>query len=273
MSEIETFLEDYSLDIEDPAAPPATVQAVDQAATQATSVPQVPPIEPVAALRGRRPFRATAAHTSRRQITPSPPPSKRQPSSPASSYASGLSSAPAKRKLTVAGLRQALASSGIIIPRRSTKADLLDLYASLQAGENPNSTPPSRASGRACTGRSAPYSRPEQTTTPPRSASRPSGRSKRPSASLGHAPNAVVTSHRPPPRSSERELAAHAGGEQAIASSSRRDSASLLPPVAKSSLLLLPHYFSPKETRAQRLSHDSRGTRAVIRRFPFLHLP
>ncbi|KAI2650910.1 Glycerol-3-phosphate dehydrogenase [Labeo rohita] len=148
MSEIETFLKDYSLDIEDPAAPPATVQA----AVQATS-------------------------------------------------------------------------SGIIIPRRSTKADLLNLYASLQAGENPNSTPPSRASSRACMGRSAPYSQPEQTTTFTRSAFRPSGCSKRPSASLGHAPNAAVASHHPPPRSSERELAAHAGGELAIAFTSRHSSA------------------------------------------------
>ncbi|KAL0148072.1 hypothetical protein M9458_056612 [Cirrhinus mrigala] len=196
MSEIE--IEEYSLDIEDPAAPPASVQATDQASSQATSAPQDPPIEPAAASRGRRPSRATATHTSRRRITPSPPPSKRQPSSPASSYASALSSAPAKGKWTVAGLRQALASSGVIIPCRSTKSDLLDLYASLQAGENPNFTLPFRASGRACTGRSAPYSRPEQT-TPPRTASRPPGRSKRPSASLGHAPKAAVASHCPPP--------------------------------------------------------------------------
>ncbi|KAL0168334.1 hypothetical protein M9458_036556, partial [Cirrhinus mrigala] len=190
MSEIKTFLKDNSLETEDPAAPPATVQAAVQAAVHATSAPQDPTIEPAAASRGRRPSRAAAAHATRRRITPSPPPSRHPPSSPASSYASALSSAPAKGKWTVARLRQALASSGIIIPCRSTKADLLNLYASLQAGENPNSTPPSRASGRACTGRSTPYSRPEQTTTPPRMASRPSGRSKRPSASLGHAPNA-----------------------------------------------------------------------------------
>ncbi|RXN19191.1 translation initiation factor IF-2-like protein [Labeo rohita] len=150
MSEIE--IEEYSLDIEDPAAPPASIQA----ASQATSASQDPPTEPVAALQGRRPSRATAAHTSRRRISPSPPPSKRQPSSPASSYASALSSAPPKGKWTVVGLRQALASSGVFIPRRSTKADLFDLYASPQAGENLNSTPPSRASGRACTATALP---------------------------------------------------------------------------------------------------------------------
>ncbi|RXN33880.1 poly [Labeo rohita] len=235
MSEIE--VEDYSLDFEDPAAPPASVQAADQA----TSAPQDPPTEPAAASRGRRPSRATAARTSRR-TTPSPPPSKRQPSSPASSYASALSSAPAKGKWTVAGLRQALTSSGVIIPRRSTKADLLNLYASLQAEENPGSTPPSRASGRAGTGRSAPYSRPEQTATPPRTASRPSGRNDRPSASLGHAPKAAVASHRPPPRSSERELAAYAGGEPVFASTSRRCGASPPPPAENSRSQLLPRY-------------------------------
>ncbi|KAL0152549.1 hypothetical protein M9458_052272, partial [Cirrhinus mrigala] len=213
------FLEDYSLDTDDPAAPPATVQA----AARATSAPQDPTTEPAATSRGHRPSRAAAAHTPRRRITPSPPPSRRQASSPASSYTSALSSAPAKGKWTVAGLRQALASAGISLPRRSTKADLLDLYASLQAGENPNSSPPSRASGRACTGHSAPYPQPGQTITPPRTASQPSGRNRRPSASLGHAPNVAVASLRPPSRSSQRELAAHAGGEPAIASTSRRE--------------------------------------------------
>ncbi|KAL0160929.1 hypothetical protein M9458_044654, partial [Cirrhinus mrigala] len=183
MSEIE--IEYCSSDFQDPAALPASVQAADQAASQATSAPQDPPIEPAAASRGRRPSRDAAARTSRHRTTPSPPPSRRPPPSPASSYASALSSAPAKAKWTVVGLRQALASSGVIIPRRSTKADLLTLYASLQAGENPGSAPPSRASGGACTSRCAPYARPEQTTTPPRTASRPSGRSKGPSASRG----------------------------------------------------------------------------------------
>ncbi|KAI2647906.1 Pro-Pol polyprotein [Labeo rohita] len=179
MSEIE--IEDYSSDFQDPAALPASVQAADQAASQATSAPQDPPIEPTAASRGRRPSRDAAARTSRRRTTPSPPPSRRPPPSPASSYASALSSAPAKAKWTVVGLRQALASSGVIIPRRSTKADLLTLYASLQVGENPGSAPP--------------YARPEQTTTPPRTASRPSGRSEGPSASRGHPPKAAVASH------------------------------------------------------------------------------
>ncbi|RXN02475.1 poly [Labeo rohita] len=238
MSEIE--IEDYSLDFQDPAALSASVQAADQAASQATSAPQDPPIEPAAASRGRRPSRDAAARTSRRRTTPSPPPSRRPPPSPASSYASALSSAPAKAKWTVVGLRQALASSGVIIPRRSTKADLLTLYASLQAGENPGSAPPSRASGGARTSRCAPYARPEQSTTPPRTASRPSGRSEGPSASRGHAPKAAVASHCPPSRPSERELAAHTGGEPVFASTSRNSGASPPPPAAISHSQLLP---------------------------------
>ncbi|RXN30268.1 proline-rich 36-like protein [Labeo rohita] len=238
MSEIE--IEDYSSDFQDPAALPASVQAADQAASQATSAPQDTPIEPVAASRGCRPSRDAAARTSRRRTTPSPPPSRRPPPSPASSYASALSSAPAKAKWTVVGLRQALASSGVIIPRRSTKVDLLALYASLQAGENPGSAPPSRASGGACTSRCAPYARPEQTTTPPRTASRPSGRSEGPSASRGHAPKAAVTSNCPPSRPSERELAALAGGEPVFASTSRNSGASPPPPAEQSRSQLLP---------------------------------
>ncbi|RXN13000.1 poly [Labeo rohita] len=237
MSEIE--IEDYSLDFQDPALS-ASVQAADQAASQATSAPQDPPIEPAAASRGRRPSRDAAARTSRRRTTPSPPPSRRPPPSPASSYASALSSAPAKAKWTVVGLRQALASSGVIIPRRSTKADLLTLYASLQAGENPGSAPPSRASGGARTSRCAPYARPEQSTTPPRTAPRPSGRSEGPSASRGHAPKAAVASHCPPSRPSEQELAAHAGGEPVFASTSRNSGASPPPPAEKSRSQLLP---------------------------------
>ncbi|KAL0150992.1 hypothetical protein M9458_053719 [Cirrhinus mrigala] len=234
MSEIE--IKDYSSDFQDPAALPASVQA----ASQAASAPQDPPIEPAAASRGRRPSRDAAARTSRRRTTPSPPPSRRPPPSPASSYASALSSAPAKAKWTVVGLRQALASSGVIIPRRSTKADLLTLYASLQAEENPGSAPPSRASGGARTSRCAPYARPEQSTTPPKTASRPSGRSEGPSASRGHAPKAAVASHCPPSRPSERELAAHTGGEPVFASTSRNSGASPPPPAAISRSQLLP---------------------------------
>ncbi|KAI2666721.1 Filamentous hemagglutinin [Labeo rohita] len=206
MSEIE--VEDYSLDFEDPAAPPASVQAADQAADQATSAPQDPPTEPAAASRGRRPSRATAARTSRRRTTPSPPPSKRQPSSPASSYASALSSAPAKGKWTIAGLRQALTSSGVIIPRHSR------FHSSLQ-GFRQSRHGPQR--------------------------SLLSARANCHSSEDGFSA-AAVASHRPPPRSSERELAAYAGGEPVFASTSRHCGASPPPPAEKSRSQLLPRY-------------------------------
>ncbi|RXN22878.1 melanocortin receptor 4-like protein [Labeo rohita] len=169
-----------------------------------------PTIEPAAASRGRRPSRATAAHTSRRRITPSP--SRHQPPSPASSYASTLTSV--------------TASSGVIILCRSTKVDLLDLYASFQT----NSTPPSRALDKASTGRNAPYSWFEQITQ--KTVCEPGP----------NAPNATAASTRPPPRSSEWQFTAHTGGKPAIASTSRGGSASSPPPVASSCSQLLPHH-------------------------------
>ncbi|KAL0153954.1 hypothetical protein M9458_050711 [Cirrhinus mrigala] len=173
MSEIDLFPEDNFFETADPSAPPATVQA--------TSAPQDPTIE--TASRGRRPSRTIATHTSRRRITPSPFPYRRQRPSSASSYASALSSAPATGKWTVAGLRQVLlVCSSVIMPCRSTKVDLLNLYTYLQAGDPPSSTPPSRATDKASTGRSTPYSRPEQITTPLKTGSRLSGCSRRPPA-------------------------------------------------------------------------------------------
>ncbi len=56
------------------------------------------------------------------------------PPSPASSYASVFSHAPSAENWTVAELRQVLTSAGVIIPRRSSKSDLLALYNSLQSG-------------------------------------------------------------------------------------------------------------------------------------------
>ncbi len=137
MSEIELFPNENSFDTTDPPASPAAVQG--------TSAPQDIIIELTAATRGRRPSRVAPAHTSRRRGTPSPSSSRRQPPSPASSYTSVVSYAPAAENWTIAGLHQALTSSGVIIPSRSTKPDLLALYDSLQSGEPSNSSPPSKA--------------------------------------------------------------------------------------------------------------------------------
>ncbi|XP_016410176.1 uncharacterized protein DKFZp434B061-like [Sinocyclocheilus rhinocerous] len=196
MSEIELFPDDNAFDTTGPPSSPVAVQR--------TSAPQDTIIEPAAATRGRRPSCAAVAHTSRHRGMPSPSPSRRQPPSPASSYASALSSAPAAEKWTVTGLRQALISAGANVPRRSVKADLLALYTSLQTGAPPSSTPPSKAADKASQGRSIPYSRPELTTTPSKMGFRPLGCSKKPSASPGRAPDAA--SPRPPPPSTERQL-------------------------------------------------------------------
>ncbi len=95
----------------------------------------------MAATRGCRPFRTAAANT----CSQSPSPSRRQPPFLASSYTSVLSYARSAENWTVAGLRQVLISATFIIPRRSTKPDLLALYASLQSGKSANSSPPPKS--------------------------------------------------------------------------------------------------------------------------------
>ncbi len=233
MSEIELFPNENSFDTTDPPASPAAVQG--------TSAPQDIIIELTAATRGRRPSRVAPAHTSRRRGTPSPSSSRRQPPSPASSYTSVVSYAPAAENWTIAGLHQALTSSGVIIPSRSTKPDLLALYDSLQSGEPSNSSPPSKAVTKASQGRGVPYARPEQITTPSGTGLRLLSRTRRPSASLGRTPDAAATSPHPPPRATEHELVTHPGEELAFASTSRRVRASTPPLAAKSHPKPQPH--------------------------------
>ncbi len=253
MSEIELFPTENSFDTTDPPASPAAVQG--------TSAPQDISIEPAAATRGRRPSRIASAHTSRRRGTPSPSSSRHHPPSPASSYTSAVSYAPAAEKWTIAGLRQVLTSSGVIIPRRSTKPDLLALYASLQSGEPSNSSPPSKAVTKASQGRGVPYARPEQTTTPSGTGFRPLGRTRRPSASLGRTPDAAATSPHPPPRAIELELT-HPGEVPAFASTSHRIRASTPPLVAKSHPKPRPHpTLNPSPIHGQR-PHLTRIARA-----------
>ncbi|KAK2896371.1 hypothetical protein Q8A67_010859 [Cirrhinus molitorella] len=148
---------------------------------------QVSEIEPAAAPRGRRPSRA-ASHTPRRQGLPAPPPSRRPPPSPASSYASVLRSVPAIQKWTVASLRQALSNADVYYSRRMTKTELYNIFCSIQ------STPPPKAAGNQATPRGTPYARPEQTSSPTRKGLRSSSRRSRPSASLGRAPDAAAVS-------------------------------------------------------------------------------
>ncbi len=233
MAEIELFSTENSFDTTNPPASPAAVQG--------SSAPQDIIIEPAAATRGRRPSLVAPAHTSRRRGTPSPSPPRRQPPSPASSFTSAVSYVPAAENWTIAGLRQVLTSSGVTIPSRSTKPDLLALYASLQSGELPNSSPSFKAVPKASQGRSVPYARPKQTTTPSRMSSRPLGRIRRPSASPGQTPDAAAISPHPPSRATEHELATHSGEEPAFASTSRRARASTPPLAAKSHPKPRPH--------------------------------
>ncbi len=157
MSEIEVFRDESPTDSSDPPA-----------AVQSTSDPQDNSTEPVAAIRARRPSRTTAANASKRRSPPSPSPPRQQPPSPASSYASVFSHAPSAENWTVAELRQVLTSAGVIIPRRSSKSDLLALYNSLQSGELQNSSPPLKSATTASKSRKSPYSRPGPIFTPSR---------------------------------------------------------------------------------------------------------
>lgn len=92
--------------------------------------PDVAP-EPQASPRGRTPARSDL-RSPRRRGQPSPPPA-RLPSSPASSYRSATPTIPPIGKWTVAGLRKALENADIQASRKMLKAELYDLYVSLQA--------------------------------------------------------------------------------------------------------------------------------------------
>ncbi len=210
MSEIEVFHDESLTDSSDPPA-----------AVQSTSAPQDNSTEPAAAIRGRRPSRTTAANASKRRSPPSPSPPRQQPPSPASSYTSVFSHAPSAENWTVAGLRQVITSAGVIIPRRSSKADLLALYNSLQSGELQKSSTPLKSAATASKSRKSPYSRPGPTFTPSRTGLRPPNRSGRPSASLGRAPDVAALSPHLPRASTEHQLAIQPSEEPAFASTSR----------------------------------------------------
>ncbi len=223
MSEIEVFRDESPTDSADPPA-----------AVQSTSDPQDNSTEPVAAIRGRRPSRTTAANASKRRSPPSPSPPRQQPPSPASSYASVFSHAPSAENWTVAELRQVLTSAGVIIPRRSSKSDLLALYNSLQSGELLNSSPPLKSATTASKSRKSPYSRPGPIFTPSRTGLRPPNRSSRPSASLGRAPDTAALSPHLPRASTERQLATQPSEVSAFASTSRLTRTSTPPSAAYS---------------------------------------
>ncbi|XP_056104363.1 uncharacterized protein LOC130083381 [Rhinichthys klamathensis goyatoka] len=161
--------------------------------------------EPHVSSRGRRSAQATP-RTPRRRGLPSPPPARTPASSPASSYRSAVPTIPPIGKWTVLSLRQALINSDIQPSRRMTKAQLYNLYVTLQSSNlSPKSTPGSKAASRPGKSREAPNSpRP----TPPPSRARfglphASPRGARISASLGRAPDSTATRPHSPPALAE----------------------------------------------------------------------
>nr|XP_055071049.1 carbohydrate-responsive element-binding protein-like [Misgurnus anguillicaudatus] len=154
--------------------------------------------------RPRRP----ASRTPRRRKSPSPPPSRHPPSSPASSYASAHPAIPAIEKWTVLSLRQALTNADIYYSKKMNKAELYNLFISLQpTPRSPKSTPRRKATNKTKHHKTPSLHSPNN--GHPSSLARPvpSCHTRKPSASLGRAPDPVAKSpvH---PRSAERRKAA-----------------------------------------------------------------
>ncbi len=146
-------------------------------------------IEPQAPARRRPTTRQATSRPPKRPDICSPSPARTQADSPASSYRSTRPAFPPIEKWTVASLRQALANSDIQAPRKSTKAELYELY------KNPKPTTLSTKSSTKATRKRKHTASPPW--TPPSSArSKTSSRrapdsGSRPSASQGHAPDFV----------------------------------------------------------------------------------
>ncbi len=144
-------------------------------------------IEPQAPARGRPATRQATSRPPKRPGICSPSPARTQADSPASSYRSTRPAFPPIEKWTVASLRQALANSDIQAPRKSTKAELYELY------KNPKPTTLSTKTTTKAT-RKRKHTASPRWTPPSSSRSRNSSRrapdsGTRPSASLGHAPD------------------------------------------------------------------------------------
>ncbi|XP_052433429.1 uncharacterized protein LOC127974284 [Carassius gibelio] len=160
-----------------------------------TTIPPTPDVapEPQASSRGRTPAR-TALRSPRRRGQSSPPPARLPPSSPASSYRSAVPTIPPIGKWTVAGLREALGNSDIQASRKMNKAELYDLYVSLQS--TPKTTHRQSKARRA---QNSPAQLPPSCSRTGSGSLRPSSRRNRSSASLGRAPDSAMAGTHPPP--------------------------------------------------------------------------
>ncbi|KAG1925038.1 proline and serine-rich protein 1-like [Pimephales promelas] len=149
--------------------------------------PRIVP-SPASSNRGRQ-LPRSSPRTPRRRGLPSPPPARTPPSSSASSHSLTHPNIPPIGKWTVKALRQALINSEVNFSRRAKKVDLYNLYVSLQPTHLsvPDAISPARTS-RACRTRIARL--PASPPSVPGSAHAP--RRRRPSASLGRAPDPVA---------------------------------------------------------------------------------
>ncbi|XP_048031305.1 formin-like protein 7 [Megalobrama amblycephala] len=249
MSEIGIFpSDDESLIAQDPS-PHHTDARSTCAQPQDTCVPpQDTATEPPVPSRGRRPSRA-ASRTPRRRGLPSPPPSRHPPSSSASSYTSAHPTIPAIEKWTVLGLRQALISADVHFSRRMNKAELYNLYVSLQSAfPSPKSTPLSKTANKPNKNSRGPNQRSQKTPSPTlaRKGLQVSGRGSRPSASLGRAPDSTAVSPHSHLRSAELQTAAPHVTIPASIDTNHPGNVSMPPPAAQAQPQPFPiSFFNP----------------------------
>ncbi len=144
-------------------------------------------IEPQAPVRRRPATRRATSRPPKRPGICSPSPARTQADSPASSYRSTRPAFPPIEKWTVASLGQALANSDIQAPRKSTKAELYELY------KNPKPTTLSTKTTTKATRKrkhtASPRWTPPSSSRSKTSSQRAPDSGTRPSASQGHAPD------------------------------------------------------------------------------------
>ncbi len=150
-------------------------------------------IEPQASARGRPATRRATSRTLKRPGIGSPSPARTQADSPASSYRSARPAFPPIEKWTVASLKQALANSDIQAPRKSTKAELYELYKNLKP--TTRSTKTTTKATRKSKHTASPRWTPPFSSRSNTSSRRTPDSGTRPSASQGRAPDFTDARH------------------------------------------------------------------------------
>ncbi len=150
-------------------------------------------IEPQASAHGRPATRRATSRTLKRPGIGSPSPVRTQADSPASSYRSARPAFPPIEKWTVASLKQALASPDIQAPRKSTKAELYELYKNLKP--TTRSTKTTTKATRKSKHTASPRWTPPFSSRSNTSSRRTPDSGTRPSASQGRAPDFTDARH------------------------------------------------------------------------------